>query len=89
MADFAVIQTGGKQYKVREGESLLVERLKEKKGEEIEFKDLLSQKIVKARIEGEEKGKKLIVFKYKPRKRERRKKGHRQIYTKISISKIG
>uniref|UniRef100_A0A7V3J962 Large ribosomal subunit protein bL21 n=1 Tax=candidate division CPR3 bacterium TaxID=2268181 RepID=A0A7V3J962_UNCC3 len=86
----AVIKTGGKQYKVQEGQELLVERIPDKKEKDkIEFKDLLYGKKVFATILGEEKGEKIHIFKFRPRKRYRRKTGHRQIYTRIRIDKIG
>ena len=85
----AVIRTGGKQYKVQEGQELLVERIPDKKEKDkIEFKDLLYGKKVFATILGEEKGEKIHIFKFKPRKRYRRKTGHRQIYAKIKIESI-
>lgn len=89
MTEFVVIVTGGKQYKVSEGQELSVERILDKKEKDkIEFKDLLSGKKVIASVLGEEKGKKVTIFKFKPRKRYRRKTGHRQIYTKIKIESI-
>lgn len=88
MEDFAVIETGGKQYKVKEKDEIRVDKLSFKKGEKLEFKDLLSGGKVKAVSLGEEKGKKIIVFKYKRRKRYRRKTGHRQVYTRLLIEKI-
>jgi large subunit ribosomal protein L21 len=85
----AVIRTGGKQYKVQEGQELLVERIPDKKEKDkIEFKDLLYGKKVFATILGEEKGEKIHIFKFRPRKRYRRKTGHRQIYAKIKIESI-
>ncbi|MCX6806948.1 MAG: 50S ribosomal protein L21 [Candidatus Berkelbacteria bacterium] len=86
---YAVIQAGGKQYKVEEAQELLVEKiLGKKEKDKIEFKDLLSGKKVKAAVLGEEKGDKVTIFKYRPRNRYRRKTGHRQVYTKIKIEKI-
>jgi len=89
----AVIKTGGKQYKVREKEELLVERLKTPKNQSqdaglVVFSDLLSDKKVTARLLSEKKGKKVRILKFRPRKRYRRKTGHRQIYSKIRIEKI-
>lgn len=87
--EIAVIQTGGKQYKVKEGDEILIERLKDKKEkDEVRFKDLLSHKTVIATVLGEEKGEKVKIFKYKPKNRYRKRIGHRQIYTKIKIKEI-
>lgn len=104
MSKFAVIETGGKQYLVAEGESLKVERIKniKKDGTVVFDKVLLSTdddniKIgapyvkdakVKASVEGEIRGKKVIILKYKPKTRYRIKRGHRQTYTKIKILEI-
>lgn len=84
----AVIKTGGKQYKVSEGQELFVERIVGEPKDKIEFKDLISDKKVKATILQEEKGEKIHILKFHKRKRYRRKTGHRQIYTKIKIEKI-
>jgi len=89
MVKFAVIKSGGKQYKAEEGQEILVEKIIGKKeNDKIEFKDLLYGKKVVAAILKEEKGNKIHIFKFKPKKRYRRKKGHRQIYTKIKIESI-
>ena len=100
----AVIKTGGKQYLVQPGDKIKVEKLNGKEGEEITFSDVLllekSRKLeigtpvvkeakVQAKIIGHGKGKKLIIFKYKPKKRYKRKIGHRQQFTEIEITKIG
>ena len=98
----AVIKTGGKQYLVRPGDKLKVEKLEKKEGEEIIFSDVLlvekDKKIeigaplvkaeVLAKVLSHGKGDKIIVFKYKPKKRESRKIGHRQPYTEIEITGI-
>ena len=98
---FAVIKTGGKQYKVAEGDVLTVEKLNHNGGEVV-FKDVLlvangEVKVgkplvpgakVEAKILGEGKGKKKIVFKYKSKTRQHKKKGHRQPFTKVQITKI-
>lgn len=99
---FAVIKTGGKQYTVRPGQTLRVEKLGTEKGP-VAFTEVLlvsdegSVKVgtphvagakVEATILGEEKGKKLIIQKYKPKVRYRRKTGHRQTYAKVKIEKI-
>ena len=100
---YAVVETGGKQYKVSEGMVIEVEKLPVKVGEEIELDKVLmvvdgdSVKVgrpfvegakVKALVQGQIKGPKIIVFKYKPKKRYRRKKGHRQRYTRLLIREI-
>jgi len=99
----AVIKTGGKQYLVKPGDKIKVEKLDKKEGEQIVFSDVLllekSKKIeigtpfikdakVEAKILKHGKGKKKIVFKYKPKKRYSRKIGHRQPYTEIEITGI-
>ena len=99
---FAVIKTGGKQYKVAEGDIVSIEKLKSK-NERVEFEEVLltvnSEEIkvgrplvegakVEAKILEEGKGKKKMVFRYKNKTRRRKKKGHRQTYTKIQITKI-
>jgi len=100
---YAVIETGGRQYKVSPGELIKVEKLESEPGSQIQFeKVLLVQKedgtvigqpyITNARVTGEilahERGEKIIVFKYKRRKNYRRKKGHRQWYTALRIKEI-
>lgn len=100
---YAVVETGGKQYKVSEGMVIEVEKLPVEVGEEIELDKVLmvvdgdSVKVgrpfvegakVKALVQGQIKGPKIIVFKYKPKKRYRRKKGHRQRYTRLLIKEI-
>jgi len=95
----AIIKTGGKQYLVQPGDKIKVEKLEEKEGAEISFKDVLliekSKKVeigtplvkaeVTAKILSHGKGDKVIIFKYKAKKRESRKIGHRQPYTEIEI----
>lgn len=102
-APFAVIMTGGKQYVVREGDTLLVELLGEHaEGDTIEFDHVLmtddgkSSKIgtpttggkVKATYLGEKKGKKLTIIRYKAKSNRDRRLGHRQHYAEIKIEKI-
>ncbi|MBA7603160.1 50S ribosomal protein L21 [subsurface metagenome] len=99
----AVIKTGGKQYLVKKGDKIKVEKLDKKEGEQIEFTDvLLIQKdretiigkpIIKdvkvvAKILEQGKGKKIIIFKYKAKKRYKKKAGHRQPFTEIEIKDI-
>jgi large subunit ribosomal protein L21 len=100
---YAVVQAGGKQYTVREGDLIQVERIDGEVGDVVELKEVLlveSEKrfkvgtpvVSKARVFGKivEQGKarKIIVFKMKRRKNVRRKGGHRQLYTKLMISQI-
>ncbi|MFQ6117293.1 MAG: 50S ribosomal protein L21 [Candidatus Bipolaricaulia bacterium] len=101
---YAIIETGGKQYRVEEGEELLIERLPAvQPGERVEFDKVLlisddgSVKVgtpylektkVVGQIEEELKGKKITVFTYKPKKRYRRKLGHRQRYMRALIEEI-
>ena len=102
----AIIETGGKQYKVTEGDTLFIEKLPveaSEAGENVTFDKVLAvidgDKItvgtpvvegakVDASVVKNGKGKKVIVFKYKPKKGYRRKQGHRQPYTKVTIGKI-
>ena len=98
-----IIETGGKQYKVTEGDTLFIEKLPVEAGENVTFDKVLAvidgEKItvgtpvvegakVDASVVKNGKGKKIIVFKYKPKKGYRRKQGHRQPYTKVTIGKI-
>jgi large subunit ribosomal protein L21 len=101
---YAVIKTGGKQYIVREGDVIRVERLKEKKpGDIVRFEEVLFYKddgkvqigtpiiqgaFVSAEVIKEGKGEKVIAFRYKPKKRVSVKRGHRQIYTEVKIKEI-
>ena len=99
----AVIVTGGKQYTVSEGDVLYIEKLNVEAEETIKFDQVLAvldgenTKIgtpvvegaaVEAKVVKNGKGKKLTVFKYKAKKNEKRKMGHRQPYTKVEITKI-
>ena len=98
---YAVIETGGKQYKVSEGDVIEVEKLEVNVGDKIELPVLLTvdgEKIaagsdvaVKATAEvlGQGKDKKIVVFKYKAKKNVRNKQGHRQPFTRIKIVSIG
>lgn len=100
---YAIIETGGKQYKVQEGDTIFIEKLCAEEGTEVVFdkvlavsnegitnfgKPLLNEVNVTAKVIGHGKEKKVIVFKYKPKKGYRRKQGHRQPYTKVQIEKI-
>ena len=101
---YAIIKSGGKQYKVKEGEILKLEKLEVPEQEEVEFdrvlavsdeegqvefgRPYLENKTVKARVLKHGKNKKIIVFKYRPKKRYRKKQGHRQPFTSVLIEKI-
>ena len=100
---YAVIVTGGKQYKVSEGDTLFVEKLNAEEGSAVTFDQVLmvgegdsvtvgvpmvDGAKVEAKVVKNGKAKKIYVFKMKRKKNERTKKGHRQPYTKIEITKI-
>ena len=100
---FAIIQTGGKQYKVNEGDVIFVEKLNVEEGAEVTFDQVLalsndngfvagapyvSGASVTAKVVRNGKAKKIYVMKYKPKKNEKKKIGHRQPYTKVQIEKI-
>ena len=100
---YAVIETGGKQYKVQEGDVVFVEKLEAEDGAVVTFdkvlavsdegnvtfgKPTVANATVSAKVLGQGKEKKVIVFKYKPKKGYRNKTGHRQPYTKVQIDKI-
>jgi len=99
----AVIKTGGKQYKVSPKDKIKIEKLDKKEGEEITFKEVLlvekSNKLqigdplvkgakVLAKVLKQGRGNKIIIFKYKPKTRYKKKTGHRQPYTEVEITKI-
>jgi large subunit ribosomal protein L21 len=99
---YAVIKTGGKQYSVREGETLLVERLSDDVGATVELSPLLvagdgdpvfdakglGSAVVSAEIVGHERGPKLRVFKFKPKRGYKRTTGHRSELTRIEVTGI-
>ncbi len=100
---YAIIRTGGKQYKVEAGDEILVEKLEAENGSEVSFevlmlcdgetvtvgKPVVEGVVAKAEVIDQVKGKKVIVFKYKAKKNFRKKQGHRQPYTKVKINTIG
>ena len=103
MADYAIVQTGGKQYKVQTGETFRVESVPGDEGDEVTLDQVLalsqdgaltlgaptvSGARVTAEVVGKGRGKKLIVFKYKSKTRYRRKNGHRQSYTELKVTGI-
>jgi large subunit ribosomal protein L21 len=100
---YAIIETGGKQYRVEEGSVLNVELLPSEVGSEVGFDRVLAVKVdnklqvgqpyidgalVRGKIIDQGKGKKIVVFKFKAKKNYRRKQGHRQPYTRVMIEKI-
>ena len=100
---FAIIETGGKQYKVNEGDIIFIEKLDVTEGETVTFDRVMAVsandglKIGTPVVEGAKvtanvlkngKGKKIYVLKYKPKKNEKKKMGHRQPYTKVQIATI-
>ncbi len=103
MPIFAVIKTGGKQYKVAEGQTLKVEKLQAEAGSEVVFDEVLmvsdddnltlgQPKVegakVTAKVVKNARARKIIILKYRPKKRYKKKQGHRQNYTEVQISKI-
>lgn len=100
---YAIIETGGKQYKVQEGDVVFVEKLAADEGSAYTFDKVLAVAdgdnvtfgapvvagaSVSAKVMGHGKDKKIIVFKFKAKKGFRKKQGHRQPYTKVQIEKI-
>lgn len=100
---YAIIVTGGKQYKVEAGEAVFIEKLDVEAGDEVTFDKVaavakddgivvgapyVEGATVTAKVEKNGKGKKVTVFTYKSKKNEKRKKGHRQPYTKVEITAI-
>jgi large subunit ribosomal protein L21 len=100
---YAIIETGGKQYKVQEGDIVLVEKLAIEEGNPVSFdkvlllsndseltpgKPYVEGAVVEGTVVRQGKAKKIIVYKYKAKKNVRKKQGHRQPYTKVMIDKI-
>jgi large subunit ribosomal protein L21 len=99
---YAIVKTGGKQYRVSEGQSLLVERLPAGDGETVDLETLLlvdgddlvdgedlSKVTVSARVLGHERGPKLRIVKFKPKRGYKRHNGHRQELTRIEVTSMG
>jgi len=101
---YAIIETGGKQYKVQVGDEINVEKLYAKEGDSFTFDKVLgildgdssvfgnptvAGMSVSAKVLGDGKAKKVIVYKYKAKKGFHKKKGHRQPFTKVKIEAIG
>jgi large subunit ribosomal protein L21 len=99
---YAIVKTGGKQYRVEEGQTLLVERLPDEEGATVALEPLLlvgdSEPVIKptalakakvqAEIVGHERGPKIRVFKFKPKRGYKRRTGHRQELTRIKVTGI-
>ena len=98
---YAIIATGGKQYKVSEGDSITIEKLGLEAGEKVTFDDVLavsdgslkvgsdaSNATVEASVVANGRGRKVIVYKYKRKTGYHKKNGHRQSFTKVKIEKI-
>lgn len=100
---YAIIETGGKQYRVTEGDVLTIEKIEATEGQTFEFdrvltvvkdgevvigKPLVANAKVTAEVVAHGKGKKILVFKYKAKSNYRRRQGHRQPFTKVRIEKI-
>jgi len=100
---YAVIKTGGKQYRVQQGDVIFVEKINSQADEAVTFEEVLlvndgeqtkvgAPIVAGAKVEGkvlaQVKAKKVVVYKYKAKKNERKKQGHRQPYTKVEITAI-
>lgn len=100
---YAIIETGGKQYRVEEGKAIFVEKLNVEEGSKVTFDRVLfvskdgdvkvgSPVVEGAKVEGlaeqHGRGKKVVIFKFKAKKNYRKKKGHRQPFTKVRIESI-
>jgi large subunit ribosomal protein L21 len=100
---YAVIKTGGKQYRVQQGDVIFVEKLNAQADEAVTFEEVLlvgdaeqskvgTPVVEGAKVEGkvlaQVKGQKIVVYKYKAKKNERKKQGHRQPYTKVEITAV-
>ncbi|MBU1177028.1 MAG: 50S ribosomal protein L21 [Patescibacteria group bacterium] len=101
---FAIIKTGGKQYLISAGDKIKIEKIDTEEGKEVVFDEVLllgkDEKDIKigdplvkgakvnAKVIKQDRAKKIIIFKYKPKKRYKNKKGHRQLYTEVEILKI-
>ena len=100
---YAIIATGGKQYRVSEGDVIYIEKIDAQVDSTVSFDVLLvgndgdvrigtpivEGAKVEGKVVGQIRGEKIVVFKYKSKKNYRRKQGHRQPYTKVEITKIG
>ena len=100
---YAVFKTGGKQYKVSEGETIKIEKLEVEPGKKVTFNEVLmiadgenvqvgsphvEKAVVEAKVISQGKGKKVNILKFKRRKQYMKQQGHRQLFTEIKIGKI-
>jgi len=101
---YAIVRTGGRQYRAEPGQTIDVERLPQDEGEAIELTDVLlvapdggdvqigqpvvDSAVVKATVVKQGRGRKVFVWKYKPKERYRRRRGHRQYFTRLRIDDI-
>ncbi len=100
---YAIISTGGKQYRVSEGDVIFIEKLEAQQDEEVKFENVLAVgkddgivagtptvagAVVTGKVLKNGKGKKITIFTYRPKKGSARKMGHRQPYTKVEIGSI-
>jgi len=100
---YAIVESGGRQYRAEEGNSFTTEKLPYEVGEQIELENVLlladgdevkvgqptvDGALVKATVVDQFRGKKIFVWKYKPKKRYRRRRGHRQNYTRLRVDEI-
>ncbi len=99
---YAIIETGGKQYRVQQGDVIFVEKLDKEPEGTIDFdvillgtddgvkvgKPIVEGAKVQAKVVAQVKGEKILVFKYKSKKNYRRRKGHRQAYTKLEVVSV-
>jgi large subunit ribosomal protein L21 len=101
MSMYAVVESGGKQYRVEEGTSLLVDRLSAKQGDKVSLRPVmfrdkevvagpldLERVKVEATVAGHLRGEKIKVFKYKPKKGYRRRAGHRSELTRLEVTEL-
>jgi len=90
MSTYAIIKTGGKQVKVEVGQAVYVEKLNVEAGQEVTFNEVVlvggENTVVGTPLQGKQK--KVVTYKYKPKKGSHRKQGHRQPYTKVVINAI-
>ena len=100
---YAIVKCGGRQYRAEEGSSFIVEKLPYEVGDKVDLDDVLlvsdgvstsigqpsvDGALVKATVVEQFRGKKIFVWKYRPRKRYRRRQGHRQYYTRLRVDEI-
>ena len=99
---YAIVKTGGKQYRVQQGDTIYVEKIEANEGDTVNFDVLMLGKDegaiigapvvtgaqVEGKVLGQVKSAKVVVYKYKAKKNERKKQGHRQPYTKVEITAI-